>query len=80
MSDFEQKMQYVRTLASESQNKIDQLRTIKPYFIDLSLRENPFGDRVGQTLDDKLAILLKLRQFGFENILLGTLDYAIPYA
>jgi hypothetical protein len=78
MSDFEQKMQYVRTLVSESQNKIDQLRAIKPYFIDLSLRENPFGDRVGQTLDDKLAILPKLRQFGFENILLGTLDYAIP--
>lgn len=78
MSDFEQKMQQVRALAAESRRKTEQLQATNPYFIDLSLRENPFGDRVGQTLEDKLAILPKLRQFGFENILLGTLDYAIP--
>lgn len=51
---------------------------MKPYLIDLSLRENVFGSRVGQTLEDKLAILPHLREFGFENILLGTLDYAMP--
>ena len=58
--------------------KIDRLRSVKPYLIDLSLRENAFGSRVGQTLEDKLAILPHLREFGFENILLGTLDYAMP--
>ena len=61
-----------------AQHKIDRLRDIKPYFIDLSLRENPVGARVGQTLQDKLSILPKIRDFGFDNILLGTLDYAIP--
>ncbi len=58
--------------------KIERLRSVKPFLIDLSLRENVFGSRVGQTLQDKLAILPRLREFGFENILLGTLDYAMP--
>jgi hypothetical protein len=65
------------TLAS-TEKKIDRLRTIEPYLIDLSLRENVFGSRLGQTLQDKLAILPRLREFGFKNILLGTLDYAMP--
>lgn len=60
------------------QDKLDTLRKIEPYLIDLSLRENAFGARVGQTLQDKLEILPKLRAFGFKNILLGTLDYAMP--
>jgi HMGL-like len=54
------------------------LASIDPFFIDLSLRENPVGDRIGQTLQEKLAILPKLRDFGFTNILLGTLDYGLP--
>jgi hypothetical protein len=61
-----------------AQRKLDRLTNIDPYFIDLSLRENPFGSRMGQTLDDKLAILPLVREFGFRNILLGTLDYAYP--
>lgn len=61
-----------------AQDKIDQLRNINPFFIDLSLRENPVGARVGQTLQDKLAILPKVREFGFDSILLGTLDYSMP--
>lgn len=61
-----------------AQSKIDRLRAIKPYLIDLSLRENPVGARVGQTLQNKLSILPQIREFGFDNILLGTLDYAIP--
>ncbi len=65
-------------LLANAQQKIDTLRTIQPYLIDLSLRENPVGARVGQTLQDKLAILPKLRAFGFRNIFLGTLDYAMP--
>lgn len=60
------------------QEKLDRLRSIKPYLIDLSLRENPVGARIGQTLADKLAILPRIREFGFRNILLGTLDYAMP--
>jgi hypothetical protein len=61
-----------------AQDKVDTLRNIQPYLIDLSLRENPVGARMGQTLEDKLSILPRLRAFGFRNILLGTLDYAMP--
>lgn len=68
----------VRELLARMQNNIDRLRTIEPFLIDLSLRENPVGARVGQTLEDKLALLPRLRAFGFENILLGTLDYSLP--
>jgi len=71
-------LEAARALVAGAQDKIDRLRNVKPYLIDLSLRENAFGARVGQTLQDKLAILPKLREFGFENILLGTLDYAMP--
>jgi len=67
-----------RAILSAARAKEDRLQSIVPYFIDLSLRENAFGSRVGQTLEDKLNILPQLRGFGFQNILLGTLDYAIP--
>ena len=66
------------TILAKAQEKINTLRNIKPYLIDLSLRENPVGARVGQTLEDKLGILPKVREFGFTNILLGTLDYSMP--
>ncbi len=68
----------VHALLAESAQKEELLRKLDPYFIDLSLRENPFGSRMGQTLKQKLAILPQLRAFGFQNILLGTLDYAYP--
>lgn len=67
-----------RAILAGAQEKIDRLRSMQPYLIDLSLRENPVGARIGQTLADKLAILPRLREFGFRNILLGTLDYAMP--
>jgi hypothetical protein len=66
-----------RSALAAAQAKVATLQNINPYLIDLSLRENAFGSRVGQTLADKLQILPQLRQFGFTNILLGTLDYAI---
>lgn len=67
-----------QSLLSDANQKLARLKSIDPFFIDLSLRENPVGDRVGQTLDEKLAILPKIREFGFPNILLGTLDYSMP--
>lgn len=67
-----------RAILAGAQEKIDRLRSMQPYLIDLSLRENPVGAHIGQTLADKLAILPRLREFGFRNILLGTLDYAMP--
>jgi hypothetical protein len=67
-----------RAILASTREKVDRLTRVEPYFIDLSLRENAFGSRVGQTLADKLAILPRLREFGFKNILLGTLDYAMP--
>lgn len=78
MTDFQSKLQQAKALYQGAQDKIDILREIKPFLIDLSLRENPVGARVGQTLDDKLAILPLVKEFGFQNILLGTLDYSIP--
>jgi len=71
-------LENARAILAEAQHKIDRLRNIKPYLIDLSLRENPVGARIGQTLADKLSILPKVREFGFANILLGTLDYSMP--
>jgi hypothetical protein len=67
-----------QALLAASHAKLEKLRNIQPYLIDLSLRENPVGARIGQTLADKLAILPKLREFGFKNIHLGTLDYSYP--
>jgi hypothetical protein len=64
-----------REVMARAQAKLDRLRTVEPFLIDLSLRENPVGSRVGQTLRDKLDLLPLLRRFGFSNILLGTLDY-----
>lgn len=78
MNAYQDKLQTALELHEAAQKKIDALRRIKPYFIDLSLRENPVGARVGQTLEDKRAILPLVRDFGFENILLGTLDYSMP--
>lgn len=68
----------VKEILADAQAKVSQLQNINPFLIDLSLRENPVGARVGQTLADKLLILPKIREFGFQNILLGTLDYSIP--
>ena len=68
----------VAEILAGAQAKVEQLQSVKPFLIDLSLRENPVGARVGQTLEDKLQILPKIREFGFQNILLGTLDYSMP--
>jgi hypothetical protein len=78
MSQLQHLDKQAQAILAEAQAKIDKLSKLKPFFIDLSLRENPVGARVGQTLDDKLGILPKIRDFGFHNILLGTLDYSMP--
>jgi hypothetical protein len=69
-------LEAARGAIANANEKLRRLTAIDPYLIDLSLRENPFGSNVGQTLQNKLDILPKLRAFGFQNILLGTLDYA----
>jgi hypothetical protein len=73
-----QALENVQAILADADAKLDKLRGIDPYLIDLSLRENPVGSNIGQTLRDKLNILPKLREFGFQNISLGTLDYAMP--
>lgn len=78
MTESSAALQNVHRLLADAQEKIELLKRVEPYLIDLSLRENPVGAYVGQTLADKLAILPRLREFGFRNIHLGTLDYAYP--
>jgi hypothetical protein len=73
-----QALDHVRAILAQADAKLEKLRGIEPYLIDLSLRENPVGSNIGQTLRDKLNILPRLREFGFQNISLGTLDYAMP--
>ena len=68
MSLTPQALEHVHAILAQADAKLDQLRHIEPYLIDLSLRENPVGSNLGQTLADKLAILPKLREFGFRNI------------
>src|SRR5579859_5743319 len=71
-------LETAQALQAEVDKKLDLLRKIDPYLIDLSLRENPVGARMGQTLKNKLDVLPIVREFGFKNILLGTLDYSLP--
>ncbi|WP_262965332.1 hypothetical protein [Methylobacter psychrophilus] len=78
MSPSQNALKNAHAILADAQEKIDKLQRIKPYLIDLSLRENPVGARIGQILTEKLSILPKLREFGFRNILLGTLDYSMP--
>lgn len=68
----------MHAILAAAQDKIDRFLAIEPHLIDLSMRENPVGARLGQTLEDKLRILPKLREFGFRHIHLGTLDYECP--
>lgn len=67
-----------RAIAAELRHKVERLRNLTPYLIDVSLRENPVGSRVGHTLVNKLDMLPKLRAFGFTDIILGALNYALP--
>jgi hypothetical protein len=78
MTDTPNNLESAQALMRQVNDKIDLLRNIDPCLIDLSLNENPVGARIGQTLDDKLNMLPMLREFGFKDILLGTLDYSMP--
>lgn len=62
----------------EADRKTQRLRSIDPYLIDATLRENSVGSKIGLTLENKLAIFQKIRGFGFQRILLGSLNYALP--
>lgn len=65
-------------LLQEARQQQERLVSIEPFLLDLSLRENPVGSRVGQTLEDKLEILPQLREFGLRNIVLGSLVHMLP--
>jgi hypothetical protein len=62
----------------DAEARIDRLKRVKPFLLDVSLRENAVGARIGQTLHDKIALFPRLRAFGFRHIVLGTLNYAMP--
>lgn len=58
--------------------KLERLRSVTPMLIDVTLRESAVGSPIGHTLEDKLAMLSQLREFGFRDIVLGCLDYRDP--
>jgi isopropylmalate/homocitrate/citramalate synthase len=78
MPSFTDALADAHVLMADSLRQLQRLQDIDPYLIDLSLRENPVGSGIGQTLQDKLRILPQLREFGIRNIHLGSLDYALP--
>lgn len=78
MPNFTDALADAHALMADSLRQLKRLQDIDPYLIDLSLRENPVGSGIGQTLQDKLRILPQLREFGMRNIHLGSLDYALP--
>lgn len=78
MSTTPQQLEHARAIIAAAEARLDTLRRIEPFLLDVSLRENLVGSTVGQTLQDKLDMLPQLRAFGLRNISLGTLDYALP--
>jgi isopropylmalate/homocitrate/citramalate synthase len=78
MPSFSAALEDARALLAASDRQVARLRAIRPYLIDISLRENPVGAGIGHTLEDKLRILPQLREFGMRNIHLGSLDYPMP--
>lgn len=64
--------------AAQAEQKLERLRSITPYLIDATLRENAVGSELGLTVENKLVILEKTRSFGFARVLLGCLNYADP--
>ncbi|CAH0312162.1 hypothetical protein SRABI118_04838 [Massilia sp. Bi118] len=78
MPNFTDALADAHALMADSLRQLKRLQDIDPYLIDLSLRENPVGSGIGQTLQDKLRILPQLREFGMRNIHLGSLDYSLP--
>jgi hypothetical protein len=78
MGSFTDALADAHSLLAESERQLELLRSVRPYLIDLSLRENPVGSGIGHTLEDKLRILPQLREFGLRNIHLGSLDYSLP--
>lgn len=75
---FQDKTKNAHAILAEAKQKVEKLRQINPYLIDLSLRESSVGDSIGQTLSEKIELLPKLRQFGFKDIVLGALNYSMP--
>jgi hypothetical protein len=72
-----QNITYARSKLRVAQEKIDLLNTINPILIDASLRESAAGSRLGQPLDAKIDLFTKLKRFGFSEIILGSLNYAM---
>jgi hypothetical protein len=60
------------------QDKIQLLKNIQPFLLDVSLRENNVGSLQGHVLSDKIQIFSELKSFGIEHIILGALNYMLP--
>jgi hypothetical protein len=74
----DEKLLAARQRMQDVEARLDQLKNARPSLLDVSLRENAVGARIGQTLQDKLELFPRLRAFGFRHIILGTLNYALP--
>lgn len=68
-----------QAIMAAADSKLQRLRNMAPYLVDVSLREAAVGSSVGQTLEAKMALLPRLRAFGLDSIVLGALDYAFAH-
>lgn len=57
---------------------MERLRTLDPWLMDATLRENSVGSKMGLTVANKMEILREARSFGFERMVLGALNYSMP--
>lgn len=65
-------------LFDAAQAKLNQLASLNPLLIDVSLREPCFSSYLGHTLQNKKDLLALVEQFGIPNKIIATLDFQDP--
>ena len=61
-----------------AQSKLDQLASLDPVLLDVSLREPCFSSYLGHTLQNKLDLLKLVTSFGIADKVIATLDFQDP--
>ncbi|WP_374667724.1 hypothetical protein [Acinetobacter sp.] len=75
-SAFLEKYQQAYQYWAEANQKVEKLKQLNPYLVDLTIRETAASTAMGHTLETKIELLKQMQAFGFQYILLGALNYA----